>query len=63
MRVLVWKAQKKDSDRSKDGKETDDDEGKIDKGPSILSINQSAITGESLVVYKCNFLFLFLSDG
>lgn len=52
---------RKDSDRSKNGKERGDDEGKIDMGPSILSVDQSAITGESLAVDKCNFLSLIIS--
>ncbi|KAH9953795.1 plasma-membrane proton-e [Russula dissimulans] len=42
------------SDDKRNGKEGDDpdNDGKIDKGPSVLSVDQSAITGESLSVDK-----------
>lgn len=38
------------------GDQDDDDSRTIDKGPSVLSVDQSAITGESLSVDKCNVL-------
>ncbi|WVQ74168.1 plasma-membrane proton-efflux P-type ATPase [Cryptococcus sp. DSM 104548] len=36
----------------KDGDESDDDDDGPDKGPSLISVDQSAITGESLAVDK-----------
>jgi hypothetical protein len=50
---------RRDSDRSKNDKEKYDDEGQIDRGPSVLSADQSSITGESLAVEKCNFLSFY----
>jgi hypothetical protein len=46
----------RDSDRSRNEKDKGAEEGdnQIDKGPSVLSADQSAITGESLAVDKCN---------
>jgi hypothetical protein len=44
--------EKKQAGTEEEGEEDSDDDG-IDKGPSILSLDQSAITGESLAVDKC----------
>lgn len=41
------------NEKDKGGEEGDN---QIDKGPSVLSTDQSAITGESLAVEKCNSL-------
>ncbi|WVQ95251.1 plasma-membrane proton-efflux P-type ATPase [Kwoniella sp. CBS 9459] len=46
------KSKKKDHNRSEDDGEHDDDDDGPNKGPSVCSVDQSAITGESLAVDK-----------
>jgi H+-transporting ATPase len=41
-----------DDDSTKEGDEDEDEDEGVDKGPSICSVDQSAITGESLAVDK-----------
>lgn len=48
--------EKSDQEQKPDGNDdaasTDGDGGGVDKGPSLCSVDQSAITGESLAVEK-----------
>ena len=43
------------TDEKKDGDDENDQEDKSKKGPSVFSVDQSAITGESLAVDKCGY--------
>ncbi|KAJ7101648.1 plasma-membrane proton-e [Mycena epipterygia] len=42
----------KNNEKKKPGSEDDDDDNEVDRGPSVASVDQSAITGESLAVDK-----------
>ena len=44
--------EKKEASKKNKGDKGDDDDDEDDKGPSVCSVDQSAITGESLAVEK-----------